>query len=54
MDKSFEKVLIERSESDWYTCKVENNVFEGDGGAENLSDILSTFRNWVLNDTTIG
>ncbi len=51
-DKSFEKVLIERSESDWYTCKVESNVFEGDGGAENLSDILSTFRLWVLNDTT--
>jgi Immunity protein 53 len=44
---AFDLVEIERSDSDWLNCKVENGVFKGRGGALNLSEILSTFLSWA-------
>jgi hypothetical protein len=46
-DKVFNEIdLIERSEHDWVHCRVENNVFMGRGGPENLEEILEIFFKW--------
>ncbi len=46
-DCVFEKINIERSETDWIMCYVENEVFKGYGGTQNLSEIISVFRDFV-------
>ncbi|WP_349264149.1 immunity 53 family protein [Longimicrobium sp.] len=40
------KVRIERTETDWFECRVESNVFRGFGGTCNLRDIVSVFLRW--------
>lgn len=32
---------------DWVSCRVENRVFRGDGGSQNLADILRLFLDWA-------
>jgi len=44
--KPFEEIQVNRSETNWFTCRVQQNVFEGFGGASNLSDIIETFLSW--------
>jgi len=39
-------VSIERSESNWLTCRVRDKQFEGFCGPENLVEIMDIFRNW--------
>jgi len=43
---SFSEVRRE-GESDWIFCRVRKNFFEGNGGAENLDEIIGVFRAWV-------
>jgi len=43
----FETIQIERSENDWVICRVEKQVFKGDGGPRNLIEILTIFRSWI-------
>jgi hypothetical protein len=43
---SFTPVSIERSESNWLTCRVRDKQFEGFGGPENLVEIMDVFRIW--------
>jgi hypothetical protein len=43
----FDSVEIERSDSDWVNCRVEDRVFKGRGGALNLIEILSMFLVWA-------
>ncbi len=40
--------ILERSETDWYKCKVVSNVFRGQGGPGNLVEILEIFQEWAL------
>jgi hypothetical protein len=40
---NFTEIRIEKSESDWIYCSVENNVFKGFGGPSNFEEILSNF-----------
>jgi hypothetical protein len=47
--KLFLKIKIERSETDWLTCFVENKKFEGRCGPYNLLEVLHIFRDWVEN-----
>jgi hypothetical protein len=46
-DKKFEVIDIERSESDWIYCNVSDNTFHGNGGPNNLEEILMIFQSWV-------
>ncbi len=46
-DCVFEKINIDRSETDWIMCYVEKEVFKGRGGIQNLSEIISVFRAFV-------
>ncbi|MFW6373910.1 MAG: immunity 53 family protein [Thermodesulfobacteriota bacterium] len=42
-----ERVSIERSEDDWLDCSVIDQQFRGYGGAQNLKEILETFKSWA-------
>lgn len=46
-DFTFKKVEVERSENDWFHCKVTDNTFQGFGGPLNLEEILGIFYNFV-------
>jgi hypothetical protein len=45
--RHFDPIKIERTESDWVFCKVENNAFTGFGGVRNLIEIIQVFANWA-------
>jgi hypothetical protein len=47
-DKEFETVRTEKGGYDWLYCSVENNVFTGRGGPDNLKDILIVFFKWII------
>jgi hypothetical protein len=47
-NKIFNTKNIQRQdEDDWIYCKVENKIFTGCGGPENLEEILKVFIAWV-------
>jgi len=46
-DIGFEKVKVERTENDWIHCSVDDNVFKGACGPENLTELLDHFRTLV-------
>ena len=46
-EKSFEKIVIDRTEDDWVYCSVDKNKFDGAGGTFNLEEILTIFKEWV-------
>ncbi|MBJ6109741.1 immunity 53 family protein [Hymenobacter sp. BT523] len=45
---SLDYVLIQRTPTDWVGYSVQNGAFEGNGGAENLSEILAYFLDTFL------
>lgn len=49
--QKFEVIDIERSESDWIYCNVSDNTFHGNGGPNNLEEILMIFQSWVAEVT---
>jgi len=48
-DQSIE-YYIDNTELDWYDCRLKDNIFMGDGGPNNLLDIISIFKQWVEED----
>jgi hypothetical protein len=44
--KTLSKITHQRSERDWMSCWTENSIFQGAGGAGNLTEILETFLSW--------
>jgi hypothetical protein len=47
VDRVFDEVRAERSNDDWYLCRVRNRVFEGFCGPKNLNDLIAVFLNWA-------
>jgi len=45
--RSFEPVIVERSESDWLQCRVVDGRFEGFGDTRKLAEIIEIFREWT-------
>ena len=45
--KSFNPIVIDRTESDWLRCQVTAGTFLGAGGPKNLREILSLFTDWM-------
>ncbi len=43
----FEEVFIEKSEVNWFYCRVKENQFLGDCGPHNLLDMITIFKNWI-------
>ena len=46
-DKAFTKINIDKSDDDWFICRVENNVYKADGDPLKLEVILTIFKDWV-------
>ena len=44
----FPKVDVERTEADWFSCEIKDEVFVAYGGPRNLTEILSAFQGWCL------
>lgn len=47
----FQDVFIEKNETHWCCCRIENNVFLGDCGPLNLIDMIGVFKSWVDSKT---
>lgn len=45
--KNFETVSIHRTDDDWIRCEIKDDVYEGVGGAGNLTEILHIFLQWA-------
>jgi hypothetical protein len=45
----FLPVQTDIDESNWFFCKLNNNIFEASCDACNLSKVLQIFRDWVEN-----
>ncbi len=41
--------LEREGDEDWFVCVVKDKTFEAHGGAQNLNDMVETFRSWALN-----
>lgn len=46
-EKHFTTIDYDKSETDWYYCRVKNGRFEADGGIRNLVDMIHVFINWA-------
>lgn len=51
---SFKPLADQRTDTDWVECKVEDGVWLGGGGIENLDEVLGIFRGWVDGGETGG
>jgi hypothetical protein len=45
--RPFQRLEVERSESDWFQCWVKDAVFEAACGSKNLEDVLKVFIKWA-------
>ncbi|WP_246245931.1 immunity 53 family protein [Paenibacillus lemnae] len=45
--ETFTPVIIERSETDWVQCNIQEMTFKGYGGIHNLNELLIIFRQWT-------
>jgi len=43
----FEELRVDRSNSDWIHCRLEDGQFRGWGGPLNLSELVEAFREWA-------
>ena len=43
----FEPVNQKRSDQVWFTCRIENGQFVGEGSASSLEQIIYTFSDWL-------
>ena len=50
---SFEKIENIEPELGWYTCKVEDKKFIGNGGPKKLNKIIEIFLDWAKLNKTI-
>ena len=48
--KPFLEVKVERSEKNWFLCRVDDGIFKGRGGPQNLAEMLEIFHKWVGSD----
>ena len=53
VDIPFTDLLVQNDEEDWYHCRIKDKRFEGWGGAKNLIDILSVFKEWYTEASRI-
>jgi hypothetical protein len=44
--RPFQRIEIERSESNWYHCWIKDGFFEAACGAKNLEEVLGIFIEW--------
>jgi hypothetical protein len=47
VSRHFEKVLIERSKTDWLAANKNGTLFEAFGGIRNLDEMIGLFLDWA-------
>ncbi|SDC26046.1 Immunity protein 53 [Paenibacillus sp. UNCCL117] len=47
-NENFNNIRIERTDTDWLICRVENHTFMGSGGVFNLNEVIEIFKNWAV------
>ncbi len=52
-DKEFQEIRVDRTENDWFFCKIENGFFQVYCGTFNFDEALQTFRDWVEKKHTL-
>ena len=50
-DKFLEPYEIRRSENDWFSCCVQENLFEARCGPLNLTEVLQFFLRWAASNS---
>jgi hypothetical protein len=45
--RPFDRIVVERSEEDWFHAWIEDNVWEAAAGPLNLTEALDTFLSWA-------
>lgn len=45
-NKQFKNVNMYFDDNNWIDCKVENNIFKGNGSIDKLEEILDIFLEW--------
>ena len=45
--RAFAPTQVERTETDWAHCRVEEGFFRGWGGPHNLAELISIFLDWA-------
>ena len=48
--RTLQPISIDRSDTDWVRCRVENGLFRGRGGVDNLIEILDLFFDWAAEE----
>jgi len=46
-EKHFEPIKIERSDTDWIHCNVQETTFRGFCGVRNMHELLLMFKRWT-------
>jgi len=46
-DKKFQEFSIQRIETDWVHCKIEDGYFKANCGTFNVAEVFQIFRNWA-------
>lgn len=47
-NENFDSIRIERTDTDWLICRVEDHTFMGNGGVLNLDEIIEIFKYWAI------
>lgn len=47
LGRQFTFLKLDRSENDWVDCRVENAMFHGYGGIQNLDELIMIFLDWA-------
>lgn len=50
----FASIKIDRTDSDWMQCWIEDSVFNAAGGVGNLTEMLAVFLDWATLPTEKG
>ena len=47
LKKQFTPLKSDRADNDWIDCRVENAVFHGYGGLQNIDELIAIFLSWA-------
>lgn len=52
-NKSLQDVFVDRTDHDWYSCRIENKFFKGYCGTFNIEEVIRTFRNFAGDESSL-
>jgi hypothetical protein len=49
---AFHAITIERTQTDWISCRIEHDVFVGFGAPHNLLELIDVFVSWACSKSS--